>query len=78
MAKMPYEKRNRIGHITLNRPDAHNALDDELNSALWTVWGDFAMNGILMQAYSRGPARPSARERPEDPYSQMGEGNDPR
>jgi enoyl-CoA hydratase len=35
MAKVLYEKRNRIGYITLNRPDALNALDDELNSQLW-------------------------------------------
>jgi len=30
MAKVLYEKRNRIGYVTLNRPNALNALDDEL------------------------------------------------
>ena len=34
MAKVVYEKRNRIGYVTLNRPEALNALDDELNDAL--------------------------------------------
>lgn len=36
-----YEKRNRIAYITLNRPDALNALDGRLNSELWNVWSDF-------------------------------------
>ena len=42
MATVIYEKRNRIGYITLNRPQALNALDDKLNGELWQVWEDFA------------------------------------
>lgn len=41
MANVSYEKRNRIGYITLNRPEALNALDDGLNDELWNVWRDF-------------------------------------
>jgi len=41
MASIVYEKRERIGYITLNRPEALNALNDELNDALWDVWADF-------------------------------------
>lgn len=37
MSKVLYEKRSRIGYVTLNRPEALNALDDELNDALWDV-----------------------------------------
>jgi enoyl-CoA hydratase/carnithine racemase len=41
MNKVDYEKRGRIGYVTLNRPEALNALDDELNDVLWSVWADF-------------------------------------
>ena len=41
MANVVYEKRDRIGYVTLNRPEALNALDDGLNDALWDVWADF-------------------------------------
>lgn len=36
-----YEKRDRIAYVTLNRPEALNALDDALNDALWAIWQDF-------------------------------------
>lgn len=36
-----FEKRNRMGYITLNRPEALNALNEELNDALWDVWAEF-------------------------------------
>ncbi|MCX7170162.1 MAG: enoyl-CoA hydratase-related protein [Proteobacteria bacterium] len=42
MNKVLYEKKGRIAYVTLNRPEALNALDDELNRELWEVWRDFA------------------------------------
>lgn len=42
MARVVYEKRDRIGFVTLNRPEALNALDDELNEELWEIWAGFA------------------------------------
>ena len=42
MAKTNYEKKNRIAYVTLNRPEALNALDDELNDELWEIWRDFS------------------------------------
>jgi enoyl-CoA hydratase len=41
MSDVIYEKRGRIAFITLNRPDALNALDDGLNDELWQIWSDF-------------------------------------
>jgi enoyl-CoA hydratase/carnithine racemase len=36
-----YEKRDRIAYVTLNRPDAKNAVDPEMHDALVSVWTDF-------------------------------------
>jgi enoyl-CoA hydratase/carnithine racemase len=38
---MSYQKQNKIGIITLNRPEVHNALDAELATALSEAWDDF-------------------------------------
>ncbi len=34
------EKKNRIGYLTLNRPEVLNALDQETLQALWRGWAD--------------------------------------
>jgi enoyl-CoA hydratase/carnithine racemase len=57
MAKVLYEKRNQIGYITLNRPEALNALDDELNDELWAVWRDFAEDDSLGVAILAGAGK---------------------
>jgi len=54
MVKMRYEKRNRIAYITLNRPEALNALDDELNDELRAAWRDFAEDDSLDVAILTG------------------------
>jgi enoyl-CoA hydratase/carnithine racemase len=41
MSKLLYEKRDRIAYLTLNRPEAKNAVDPELNGLLWDAWRDF-------------------------------------
>jgi enoyl-CoA hydratase/carnithine racemase len=36
-----YEKRDRIAFVTLNRPDAKNAVDPAMHRALCQAWADF-------------------------------------
>jgi enoyl-CoA hydratase/carnithine racemase len=37
-----YEKRDRIAYLTLNRPEARNAVSPELHRAMIAAWADFA------------------------------------
>src|SRR5512143_1053288 len=57
MGKVIYEKRDRIGYVTLNRPEALNALDDELNDALWEVWDDFRADDAIDVAIVTGAGK---------------------
>ncbi len=41
MAKVLYEKRDRIAYVTLNRPEARNAIDQDTHELLWRTWEDF-------------------------------------
>jgi enoyl-CoA hydratase/carnithine racemase len=41
MSKLLYEKDGRIARLTLNRPEARNAIDPELHDLLWQTWEDF-------------------------------------
>lgn len=41
MPKVLYEKRDRIAHVTINRPEAMNAIDGETHELLWRTWEDF-------------------------------------
>jgi enoyl-CoA hydratase len=57
MGSVLFEKRNRIGYITLNRPEALNALNDELNVALWEVWAELNADHDLDVAVLTGTGR---------------------
>lgn len=54
MGSVLFEKRNRIAYITLNRPEALNALNDELNEALWDIWAEFDADRSLDVAILTG------------------------
>src|SRR3954453_23817713 len=41
MAKVLYEKRDRIAYVTFNRPEARNAIDPEMQELLIETWTDF-------------------------------------
>ena len=57
MPKVLYEKRNRIAYITLNRPEALNALDDGLNDELRAAWRDFVEDDSLCVGILTGAGR---------------------
>lgn len=57
MTKLLYEKRNRIAYVTLNRPEALNALDDDLNAELWEVWRDFDVDQSVDVAILTGSGK---------------------
>src|SRR3954453_17722098 len=42
MPKVLYEKVDRLARVTLNRPEARNAVDPETHELLWSIWEDFA------------------------------------
>jgi enoyl-CoA hydratase len=41
MAKIEYEKKGKIGRITLNRPEARNAIDRDMVDTLNSLWKEF-------------------------------------
>src|SRR5690349_7197374 len=41
MAKLNYEKRDRIAYLTINRPEARNAIDPDVHALMVEAWKDF-------------------------------------
>jgi enoyl-CoA hydratase/carnithine racemase len=54
VSKLLYEKRDRIAYLTLNRPEAKNAIDPELHQLLWDAWEDFRDDDALDVAILTG------------------------
>ena len=54
MPKVLYEKRDRIAYVTLNRPEAKNAVDPETHELLWSTWEDFAADDSVDVAILTG------------------------
>ena len=40
--KVIYDKRERIAHVTINRPEAKNAIDPDVHHRMIEIWQDFA------------------------------------
>ncbi len=49
-----YEKRDRIAYVTLNRPEAMNALSSEVGARLHEIWIDFRDDDDLLVAILTG------------------------
>lgn len=57
MSVVDYEKKDRIAYIAMNRPEALNALNDELNDELWRAWEDFNRDDSVDVAIITGRGR---------------------
>ena len=44
MIEINYERRDRIAYITLNRPEAKNAITPEMHEEICRIWADFRDN----------------------------------
>jgi enoyl-CoA hydratase/carnithine racemase len=54
VSKLLVEKRDRIAYLTLNRPEAKNAIDPELHELLWAAWEDFGADDAVDVAILTG------------------------
>jgi enoyl-CoA hydratase/carnithine racemase len=54
MSTVLYDKRGEIAYVTLNRPEAMNAIDLEMHTELWRVWRDFRDDDALELAILTG------------------------
>jgi enoyl-CoA hydratase/carnithine racemase len=52
--KVLYKKRDRIAYVTINRPEARNAIDPEVHELLWRTWEDFAADDAVDVAILTG------------------------
>jgi enoyl-CoA hydratase len=57
MDKVLYKKSGRIAYITLNRPQTLNAVDGELDGALWDVWAEFGADDTADLAIITGAGK---------------------
>ncbi len=54
MPKVLYEKRGRIAYVTINRPEARNAIDPEVHRLMIETWADFRDDDALDVAILTG------------------------
>jgi enoyl-CoA hydratase/carnithine racemase len=54
MSKLLYEKRDRIAYVTINRPEARNAIDPDVHRAMIEAWSDFAADDSVEVAIVTG------------------------
>ena len=54
MSKLLYEKRDRIARLTINRPEARNAIDPDVHRLMVEAWADFRDDDSLDVAILTG------------------------
>ena len=54
MSKVRYEKRDRIAWVTINRPEARNAIDPDVHRLMIETWDDFAADDSVDVAILTG------------------------
>ena len=54
MPKVQYEKRDRIAYVTINRPEARNAIDPDVHRLMIETWADFRDDDSLDVAILTG------------------------
>jgi enoyl-CoA hydratase/carnithine racemase len=54
MPKVLYEKRDRIAYVTINRPQARNAIDPDVHRLMIETWADFRDDDALDVAILTG------------------------
>ena len=54
MSTVEYEIRDRVGHVTFNRPDKLNAIDVEMRNEIWSVMHDVKDNPDVWMAVITG------------------------
>lgn len=54
MSKVLYEKRDRIAYVTINRPEARNAIDPDVHRLMIETWADFAADDSVDVAILTG------------------------
>lgn len=54
LTRIRYEKRDRVAHVTLDRPERRNAMDLRMHEELAYVWDDFEADDDLWLAVLTG------------------------
>ncbi len=54
MPKVIYEKRDRIAYVTINRPEARNAIDPDVHALMIETWEDFEADDAVDVAILTG------------------------
>jgi len=58
MSVVETEKRDRVFYVTLNRPEAKNAINQEVHRLLCAAWEEFGQDDAHLPAWLKAHAQP--------------------